>query len=514
MTPTQAPQAVAAPSAAVAVLAVRDCVKTYPGVRALAGVDFDIARGEVRALLGKNGAGKSTLVKILAGVIMPDRGEVRVENEVVRLTSPLAARERGIAIVNQELAIVPELSVAENIFLGRWGEASGRRAFFNRSALEESAATQLAELGVKLDAKAKAGRISIAHQQIVEIARALSFRPRVLILDEPTSSLPAAEVDQLLALVRRLSSRGVSIIYVSHRMDEIPKIADSVTVLRDGRHVATKPIADLDTSEIVRLMTGGGTPDFGGSSLRNGQGPVVLRVMNVSDAKLANVSFDLRRGEILGLAGLLGSGRTRLLRTIYGISRPAAGRIEVVGARLSGESPRHMIAAGLGFAPEDRKREGLALNMSVSNNLVMSCPSRVRIGGFLSQRREEAIAAASIDRLAIKVDDARRPARTLSGGNQQKVVLGKCLNSGIRILLLDEPTRGVDIEAKNQIYDLLRSLAAEGMAIVVASSEMEELFIVCDRLLIMAQGHVVATPAIDGASLEEAMRLAMDGAVS
>jgi sugar transport system ATP-binding protein len=299
----------------VSVLTVRDCAKAYPGAVALAGMDFSIAAGEVRALLGKNGAGKSTLVKILAGVVRPDAGEIRMRGEVVHLTSPQIARDLGIGLVNQELAIVPELSVAENIYLGRWSQASGRRALVTRSVLEQKAAAQLAELGVDLDPQAKAGRIAIAHQQIVEIARALSFEPRVLILDEPTSSLPAAEVDYLLGMVKRLASRGVAIIYVSHRMDEIPKIADSVTILRDGRHVCTRPISELNTGEIVRLMTGGETPDFvhgSGPSL----GAVTLRVDNVSDEKLSNVSFELRQGEIVGLAGLLGSGRTRLLRTI------------------------------------------------------------------------------------------------------------------------------------------------------------------------------------------------------
>jgi ABC-type sugar transport system ATPase subunit len=492
------------------VLAVHDCAKVYPGALALAGVDFHISAGEVRALLGKNGAGKSTLVKVLAGVVRPDRGEIRVEGELVHLTSPQAARDLGIGLVNQELAIVPELSVAENIYLGRWSEASGRRAFIARSVLEEKAAAQLAELGVRLDPKAKAGHIPIAHQQIVEIARALSFRPRILVLDEPTSSLPLAEVDRLLEMVKRLASRGVAIIYVSHRMDEIPRIADSVTVLRDGRHICTRPISELNTAEIVRLMTGGQMPDFIQTG-RLARGSVALRVDNVSDEKLSNVSFDLKQGEIVGLAGLLGSGRTRLLRTLYGLSRPATGKIEVIGHSGARHSPTETIAAGVGFAPEDRKREGLALNMSVSNNLVMSCPEKIRRGGFLSPRREEGIAARSVNRLAIKIDDARRSVGTLSGGNQQKVVLGKCLNAGVRILLLDEPTRGVDIEAKNQIYDLLQALAAEGMSILIASSEMEELFLVCHRLLIMAQGRIVAAKSIEDTTLEESMQLAMEG---
>ena len=492
------------------VLAVRDCSKTYPGALALAGIDFNISAGEVRALVGKNGAGKSTLVKILAGAVRPDRGEIRMEGEVVHLTSPQSARELGIALVNQELAIVPELSVAENIYLGRWSEASGSRAFVTRSVLEEKAAAQLAELGVALDPKAKAGRISIAHQQIVEIARALSFRPRVLILDEPTSSLPATEVDRLLEMVKRLAARGVAIIYVSHRMDEIPRIANSVTVLRDGRHICTRPLSKLNTGEIVRLMTGGEPPHFIQSS-RSVRGSVALRVDNVSDEKLSGVSFDLMQGEIVGLAGLLGSGRSRLLRTIYGLSRPATGKIEVVGRGRAGHSPAEMIAAGVGFAPEDRKREGLALNMTISNSLVMSCPGKIQWAGFLSPKREEAIALKSISRLGIKVSNPNRLVGTLSGGNQQKVVLGKCLNASVKILLLDEPTRGVDIEAKNQIYDLLHALAAESVSILVASSEMEELFLVCHRLLIMAQGRIVATKRIEDTTLEESMQLAMEG---
>jgi len=493
-------------------VAVRDAWKSYPGVKALMSVDFSIQPGEVRALLGKNGAGKSTLVKILAGIVVPDSGEVLVGGNAVSLSSPNAARDQGIAIVNQELAIVPGLSVAENIYLGRWSQASGLRAFTSRRVLEEKAAAQLAELGVHLDPSMKAGRVSIAHQQIVEIARALSFRPKVLILDEPTSSLPAAEVDLLLALVRRLASRGMSIIYVSHRMDEIPKIANSVTILRDGRHIATQPVANLSTAEVVRLMIGSQEPDFVRRSKGPEERPVVLRVAGVSDgSKLADISFDLAKGEILGLAGLLGSGRTRLLRTIYGLAPLASGRIEVVGTPDRRGSPRGAIAAGLGFAPEDRKKEGLALNMSVANNLVMSCPSRITRGGFLAPHQEERIAQDSIEALFIKIADARQPVRTLSGGNQQKVVLGKCLNAGVKILLLDEPTRGVDIEAKNQIYELLRNLADDGMAIVIASSEIEELFIVCDRLLVMAQGRVVASRMVERTTVEEAMQLAMEG---
>jgi ABC-type sugar transport system ATPase subunit len=491
-------------------LSVRDCQKVYPGAVALAGIDFSISAGEVRALVGRNGAGKSTLVKILAGVVRPDRAEIRVAGEVVHLTSPQTARDLGIGLVNQELAIVPELSVAENIYLGRWSTASRRRAFINRSALEEKAAAQLAELGVELAPQAKAGRISIAHQQIVEIARALSFRPRVLILDEPTSSLPATEVDHLLEMVKRLASRGVAIIYVSHRMDEIPRIADSVTVLRDGRHVRTRPISELNTAEIVRLMTGGETPSFVHSS-QSGAGAATLRVDSVCDEKLSNVSFELRQGEIVGLAGLLGSGRTRLLRTIYGLARPTSGTITITGHDETRRSPANTIAAGVGFAPEDRKRQGLALNMSVSNNLVMSCPSKIQRGIFLSRRREEGIASKMISRLAIKVDGPERLVATLSGGNQQKVVLGKCLIAGVRILLLDEPTRGVDIEAKNQIYDLLHKLAAGGASILVASSEVEELFLMCHRLIIMAQGRIVATRPIEGITVEEAMQLAMEG---
>ncbi|MDQ2764841.1 MAG: sugar ABC transporter ATP-binding protein [Pseudomonadota bacterium] len=400
--------------------------------------------------------------------------------------------------------------MAENVYLGRWSEHSARGGLIDTRKLERKAARELAELGIDLDTAGKAGRLSIAHQQVVEIARALSYRPRLLILDEPTSSLPAAEVSRLLSLVRRLASQGIAVIYVSHRMDEIPKVADSVTVLRDGRHVSTERSADCTTADVIRLMTGGGGPDAPPRPVPATEvQPVVLRVNGLSTpAKLDGVSFQLHRGEILGLAGLLGSGRTELLRAIYGLDRSSGG-IELLGAPLAG-GPAASLAAGLALAPEDRKKEALALDMSVSSNLVMACRQKVSRAGFLMPRWEAAITAASIGSLSIKAA-AGSAVRTLSGGNQQKVVLGKSLNADIAVFLMDEPTRGVDIEAKSQIYELLRSLATEGVSIVVASSEVEELFLVCHRLLVMSRGRVVAERRVEETTLEETMTLAMEG---
>ena len=319
------------------------------------------------------------------------------------LASPLAARDHGIAIVHQELTVVPELTVAENIYLGRWSEVSGKRGFISPHILERKAAAQLAELGIEIDCSAKVGRIPIAHQQVVEIARAISYRPKVLILDEPTSSLPAAEVSLLLSLIRRLAGQGMSIIYVSHRMDEIPQIAQSVTVLRDGRLVATEPAGKVTTAEVVRLMIGGEVPTPVERNRAMGEQPVVLTVEGLStQGKLTDISFDLRRGQILGLAGLLGSGRTELLRAIYGLDPLSAGRVAILGNSIRKGAPRAMLAAGVGFAPEDRKKEGLALNMSVSNNLVMACQERVTRAGFLLPVKEEEIARTSVDHMSIK----------------------------------------------------------------------------------------------------------------
>ncbi len=496
---------------AVEAIAAEALVKSYPGVQALKGVDFSVAAGEVRALLGKNGAGKSTLVKILSGAATPDSGTLRVAGRPVEVFAPGHARALGVATVHQELSLVPELSVAENILLGRW-DAHRRGMLIDRQSMRREAAAVLAEFGVPLDPAATVSRLSIAQQQLVEIARGLSSRPRVLILDEPTSSLCASEVEMLLTIVSALSGRGVAVIYVSHRMDEIQRVAHSVTVLRDGHHVATVPIANAPTGEIVRLMTGEVQDTTQQRRASNACGRIALKVSGLgTPGKLKDVGLELRQGEIVGLAGLLGSGRTELLRAIYGLDRASTGHIEVFSQAVARPTPQEMIRRGVGLAPEDRKKEGLVLDMGIAQNLVLSCLHKVVHRGMISHRRQSQLAQHSAVRMSVKLASLADPVRSLSGGNQQKVVLGKCINADVKVFLLDEPTRGVDIAAKGQIYALLRELAAQGTAVLVASSELEELMLLCDRLLVMRDGAIVGEREVASADLNEVMATAMGG---
>jgi ABC-type sugar transport system ATPase subunit len=485
--------------------------KSYPGVTALKGVDFAVSAGEVRALLGKNGAGKSTLVKIFSGREAPDTGMLKVAGRRIDAFTPGTANALGVATVHQELSLVSELSVAENIFLGRWRRH--RRAWLidQRAMLREAAAV-LAELHLKIDPAVKVRSLSIAQQQMIEIARGLSLTPNVLILDEPTSSLPASEVEILLQVIRVLSGRGVAVLYVSHRMEEIQRIAHSVTILRDGRHIETLPIAGAPTREIVRLMTGTAGTAPQQRQRRGSQAATALKVKNLTTAtKLNGVSLELRQGEILGLAGLLGSGRTELLRAIYGLDPIVAGWIEIFGKASRNRSPGGMIRQGVCLAPEDRKKQGLVLGMSISSNLVLSSMRKIVHRALLSSRRQAGLSQEAASRMAIKLASLSDPVGLLSGGNQQKVVFGKCLNADVRVFLLDEPTRGVDIEAKRQIYDLLDQLAAQGTAVLVASSEMEELMLVCDRLLIIKDGRIAAERTVAETDMAEVMSLVMDG---
>jgi ABC-type sugar transport system ATPase subunit len=501
------------PTPAHPAIRVSGLSKSYPGVQALASVNFSVAPGEVRALLGKNGAGKSTLVETMSGALQPDSGGIEVDGRPVTITSPAAARAHGIATVHQELTIAPGLSVAENVFLGRWRAVAGRGPFIVERRLIQAAAAVLARLDVAIDPRIKVGELSIAQQQMVEIARAVSIQPRVLILDEPTSSLAKHEVDVLIALVRRLAGAGVAIVYVSHRMDEIPRVADTLTVLRDGRLVSTVPANSVSTSRVIELMTGGkihhhvsrSTPD-------TGPGRKVLEVKNLSaHTGLRDITFTVHEGEVLGLAGLLGSGRTELLNCLAGVDGFTAGGLTLRGNAFAPRTVRKALRHGVGLAPENRKKDGVALHMSVSANLSMACPNRIRRLGLLSRSRESALANDTVGRLHIKIAGTGQPVRSLSGGNQQKVVLGKCLNAGSTVLLLDEPTRGVDVEAKEQIYRLIRDLARSGASIIVASSEIEELFLVCDRIASMKAGQIISNDKTSDTTLSAVLAQIMEG---
>ena len=488
------------------ILAARGLFKRYPGVVALDGVDFEIQEGEVRAVVGKNGAGKSTLIKILCGAVQPDDGQIRIEGRVVRLASPMIAQTLGIAPVYQDFSLVPELSVAENIMIGRWG----RRGLVDHRLIAREAKAALQQLGVDLDLNAKVGQLRVADQQAVEIAKALTRNPRVLILDEPTSSLAAPEIGVLIGLVRRLATQGVAVIWVSHRLQEIPQVADQVTVFRDGRAVATLAARDTPLYDIAEMMAGASwgkaEPSAPKPDVR--MGGVLLSVQHLSWRDRVNdISLVVREGEVVGLAGALGSGRTELLRCIYGLETSDRGTVRVDGVVLRRRNPRSLIRRGVALSPDDRVKLGLIPGSSIADNLVLASLKRVSRKGIISSRRRDELAAYAQRRLSIKASSLRIPVETLSGGNQQKVVVGRLINAGARVLLLDEPTKGVDVHAKEQFYQLIRELAAEGIGVVLAPSELDELFSVCDRILVLSRGRVVAERRPADTSLTELVML-------
>jgi len=487
-------------AASAPVLVTERLSKRYPGTVALRSLDFALRRGEVRALLGKNGAGKSTFVEMLSGTLQPDAGTIQVDGRPVVLTSPVAALGAGIATVHQEFNLFADLSVAENITIGRFSKFG----VVSREQAAREAAAALERLGVSIPLGARLGSLSPRDRQLASIARAVSFDPRVLILDEPTSALSATEIDHLLSLVLRLASAGVAIIYVSHRLDEIPRIADSVTVLRDGDHVATVAISDAPPARIVEMMLGRALTEAPRVA-RAPVGDVLLNVRGLtSPGRFADISFDVRAGEVVGLWGIPGSGRSELVRAVYGLDPDARGSVEVGGRAVGHRSPRDMIRRGVGLSPDDRKRNGVVLELSVAENLTMACYDRTTKHGVVSRSKVAAIAQGQISGLAIKVSSATALVKELSGGNQQKVVVGKWLAAGVRVLLLDEPTKGIDVEAKAALYRLLRQLTQSGVGVVLAPTELEEVFLACDRVLVLRRGRLTfeaSTDTVDAATL-------------
>lgn len=493
------------------ILALEQVSKHYPGVVALDAVDFNLERGEVRALLGKNGAGKSTLVKVLSGAVHPDSGVIRIDGQPVQIVDPKDAFKQGIYTVYQEMSLVPGLTVAENILLGRWPRQSILGlSVINRRKVRPIARAALDQLEVSLNLDQEVGRLSVAQQQLVEIAKALSMHPRVLVLDEPTSALASGEVDVLHKVVRKLAEQGQAIIYVTHRLQEIPRVADNVTVLRDGQLIGTITGQEATPGRIAQMMIGSDWQ----RTKRGGRmqvGEIKLAVKNLSrDGVLKDVSFDVRGGEVLGLAGLLGSGRTELVRAIFGLDKADSGEILVRGERVAHPSPETMKAHKVGLTPEDRKRQGLVLPFSVRDNLTIAAMDRFSISGVLQRAKANALAAAMVQSMSIKTPGLNVPAATLSGGNQQKVVVGNWLNTLPEVLLMDEPTRGIDIQAKEQIFSLVRDLAAQGLAVVFISSEIEEVLDVADRILVMHEGRVTAEVKPDEVDLERLLAMVME----
>ena len=473
---------------ATALVSMTGCTRRYPGVLALDNADFEVAPGEVRALLGKNGAGKSTLIRMLTGAEVPDSGTVLIDGEELTHAGSARAQQafsHGVRVVYQELSLVPGMSLAENLFLGRWPRKGG---VIRHRAMIAEAKEAMHRLGLDLSPDTLVSALSPAERQLLEIARALLGNPKLVILDEPTSSLAAAEAEKVMAAVTRVAAEGIAVIYVSHRMNEIRQIAHSATIMRDGRIIDTVDVQNADTREIVRLMLGSEGAEA--AVLEDASQPeTVLEVRDLAVApKLSSVSFSLKKGEVLGIAGLLGSGRTELLQAIMGVRRGEAGEIFANGKPVKSLGYKEMVGLGFGYTPESRKEEGIVPLLGVDENTLSTRFEGVTVNGVLSARRMAEATRRIIDRLHIKTARTDTPIGTLSGGNQQKVVIGRWVYAGSRILLLDEPTRGVDIEAKAQIYSIIRELAAEGRSIVFVSSEIEELPLVCDRVLVLRDG--------------------------
>ncbi|WP_324650823.1 sugar ABC transporter ATP-binding protein [Georgenia sp. H159] len=493
-------------------LHITDIVKHFPGAKALDGVDLEVHAGEVHCLLGQNGAGKSTLIKVLAGAHQPNSGEIRWNGEVVTIGSPTAALELGIATMYQELDVVDGLSVAENIFLGH--ELS-RGGLLRRSEAHSRTRELLARLGhSEISPGREVGRLSAAGKQIVSMARALSHDARVIVMDEPSAVLDPEEVANLYRIVRSLSSEGVAVIYISHRLEEIREIGDRITVLKDGRTVAENlAVADTPTADLIRLMTGRTVEgDFGGGRGTHERGEPVLEVENLALAGVfEDVSFTVRAGQIVGLAGLVGAGRSEILETIYGARRATGGSIRVKGEKLRPGSVPAAVDAGIGLAPEERKSQGLLLDEPVYRNITLSTFARFARSGFLDERAERKAADEQITSLQVAPNDGARNIRTLSGGNQQKAMLARWLVHGCDILLLDEPTRGVDVGARAEIYALIRRLAASGAAVLMVSSEIEEVLGLADEVLVIAEGHVVHDGPADQIDEHKVLDLVMEG---
>ena len=498
-------------SPATPLLVVRDITKRFPGVRALSGVSMEVRHGEFLAVIGENGAGKSTLMKILAGVQLPDEGVVEFEGQPVVIDSVRKASELGISLIHQELNLASNLDVAANIFLGR---EPVRHGLIDKDRTYAESAAVLKRLGLPISPQHTVGNLSIGQQQLVEIAKAVSANARVLIMDEPTSSLSQREAERLFEVIADLRSQGVSIVYISHRLGEVKRMADRVVVLRDGENAGGIDREDITHDRMVRMMVGRDISQFYARQPHE-PGEVVLEVKDLRTPAFPEhpLSFSVKAGELVGVAGLVGAGRTEMLRVLFGVDESKGGEILLEGKPLKLQSTRDSIAAGMALVPEDRKQEGLVLEMVVRENVGLAGLRRNKYpGGFLNHAREAADTHEMIGKLNIKTPSEEQVVKYLSGGNQQKVVLGKWLALSPKVLLLDEPTRGIDVGAKQEIYQLMEQLAAQGMAVVFVSSEMEEILGMADRAIVMHEGKITGELPRKELSEEAVMHLATGGA--
>ena len=488
-------------------LKMRGIRKTFPGVVALDQVDFDLARGEVHILLGENGAGKSTLVKILSGAYAKDGGQIFFEGRLVEIKSPRHAQKLGISIIYQEFNLVPHLSVGANVFLGN--EPQIYPGVIDQKKIFREAARLLNELGICLDPHTAVRDLSVAQQQMVEVAKALSLQAKILIMDEPTSALTETEIQELFATIRRLKAKGVAVIYISHRLNELFAIGDRVTVLRDGKYIATHSIAEVSAAQLIRLMADREVPEYFPKQKAK-LGEELLRVEALNRGKqLRDISFSLRRGEVLGIAGLLGAGRTELARVIFGVDTIDSGRVFVKGQQVRIQSPADAIRLGIGFLTEDRKTQGLVMVLSLRENISLTSVEQLSRLGVMNVAAEKKLARRFIADLRIKATGLRQRVISLSGGNQQKVVLSKWLACESDILIFDEPTRGIDVGAKVEIYQLINRLTAQGRGIIMISSELPEILGMSDRILVMHQGRINGEFTSEEATQEKILSAAL-----
>lgn len=491
------------------ILKMRNINKRFPGVHALKGVDFNLRKGEVHALMGENGAGKSTLMKILTGIYKADEGDIICFGEKCVFNSVKDSQDIGIAIIHQELNQVGDLTVAQNIFLGREKMRSG--IFIDDKRIEEEAKKLLDYVGVNINPKEKLNRLTVGKQQMIEIVKAVSYNSKILVLDEPTAALTQSEVEELFRIMKDLKAKGIGMIYISHRMDEIEKITDRVTIMRDGEYISTVKTSETTKGEIVKMMVGREVLDD--KKIKSEcpkDAPVVLEVKNLNaNEKIKDISFVLHKGEILGFSGLMGSGRTEVARAIYGVDKFISGEIYINGKQVNIKSPVDAVENGVCYLSEDRKRYGLLLEKNVTDNIVLPSLERYVSFGFINDKKAEKAAKEKKDILKTKTSSMMQKLKNLSGGNQQKVIIARWLLRNSDIFIFDEPTRGIDIGAKSEIYTLMRDLAKKGKSIIMISSELSEITGLSDRVVVMSEGRITGVLSIEDATNESIMRYAM-----
>lgn len=495
-----------------AVLELRAASKSFGAVVALAEGSIELRAGEIHALVGENGAGKSTLVKILAGVHHPDGGRFVVDGEPVAFRTVADSKAAGISVIYQEPTLFPDLTVAENIFIGR--QPTGRSRLINRSAMRANARTLFERLGVPIDPDRVAEGLSIADQQIIEIAKAISLDAKVLVMDEPTAALSGVEVDRLFSVARALRESGAAILFISHRFEEVFGLCDRITVMRDGRYIATHATASTSVAAIVREMVGRDIDALFPKTVAPLGEPVLTVTGLGRTGVFSDIGFQVRAGEIVALAGLVGAGRTEVARAVFGIDPYDRGTVQLAGAALAPHSPHAAIEAGIGFVPEDRRKQGLVMNLSVARNATLTLRRALSRLGLISRRRERAAAEQWTSRLQVKAASMDHPVATLSGGNQQKVVLAKWLATEPKLLIVDEPTRGIDVGTKAEVHRLLSDLAGRGIAILMISSELPEVLGMADRVLVMREGRITADLPREAATPESVMQAATSGAAT